>query len=149
MDAFVFPSETDTFGNVVLEAMASGVPPIVAAGGGPKYLVRSGVNGFQAASPHEIVFAILKLQHDPAWRRELVANARQAVMQFSWSSVFEAFTGSTSGLRRRTYFCARCVLPGKIRLRIPLPDPAHSREQRVILVRSQKQWRFVLIADLV
>jgi glycosyltransferase involved in cell wall biosynthesis len=89
MDAFVFPSETDTFGNVVLEAMASGVPPIVAAGGGPKYLVRSGVNGFQAASPHEIVFAILKLQHDPAWRRELAANARQAVMQFSWSSVFE------------------------------------------------------------
>src|SRR6185437_9431372 len=83
MDAFVFPSETDTFGNVVLEAMASGVPPIVAAGGGPKYLVQSGVNGFQAANPHEIVFAILKLQYDPAWRRELAANARQAVMQFS------------------------------------------------------------------
>jgi len=89
MDAFVFPSETDTFGNVVLEAMASGVLPIVAAGGGPKYLVQSGVNGFQAANPHEIVFAILQLQYDPAWRRELAANARQAVMQFSWSSVFE------------------------------------------------------------
>jgi phosphatidylinositol alpha 1,6-mannosyltransferase len=45
MDAFIFPSEADTFGNVILEAMASGVPPLVAAGGGPKYLVQSGVNG--------------------------------------------------------------------------------------------------------
>src|SRR5262249_28243966 len=39
MDAFVFPSATDTFGNVVLEAMASGVPPVVSTSGGPKFLV--------------------------------------------------------------------------------------------------------------
>ncbi len=42
MDAFVFPSATDTFGNVVLEAMASGVPAIVTREGGPKYLVQPG-----------------------------------------------------------------------------------------------------------
>jgi glycosyltransferase involved in cell wall biosynthesis len=35
-DLFVFPSQTDTFGNVVLEAMASGVPAIVSAHGGPR-----------------------------------------------------------------------------------------------------------------
>ena len=39
MDAFVFPSATDTFGNVVLEAMASGVPALVTHEGGPKYLI--------------------------------------------------------------------------------------------------------------
>ncbi|MEI9814769.1 MAG: glycosyltransferase [Acidobacteriota bacterium] len=39
MDAFVFPSETDTYGNVVQEAMASGVPCIVSACGGPQYLI--------------------------------------------------------------------------------------------------------------
>jgi len=78
MDAFVFPSETDTFGNVVLEAMASGVPPIVAAGGGPKYLVQSGVNGVQAATPREFADAILRLQRDDQWRGQLSANARQA-----------------------------------------------------------------------
>ena len=39
MDLFLFPSHTDTFGNVVLEALSSGVPAIVTPGGGPKYIV--------------------------------------------------------------------------------------------------------------
>ena len=48
MDIFAFPSHTDTFGNVILEALASGVPPVVTSSGGPKYLVRHGVTGFIA-----------------------------------------------------------------------------------------------------
>jgi len=43
MDLFVFPSHTDTFGNVVLEALASGVPAIVTHDGGPKSIVRDGI----------------------------------------------------------------------------------------------------------
>jgi len=46
MDVFVFPSTTDTFGNVVLEAMASGVPPVVTDRGGPQFLVDQGTTGF-------------------------------------------------------------------------------------------------------
>src|ERR1700721_1301398 len=45
MDLFVFPSHTDTFGNVVLEALASGVPAIVTPDGGPKTIVRDGQTG--------------------------------------------------------------------------------------------------------
>ena len=45
MDLFVFPSHTDTFGNVVLEALASGVPAIVTPDGGPSTIVRDGETG--------------------------------------------------------------------------------------------------------
>lgn len=45
-DVFVFPSTTDTFGNVVLEAQASGIPVIVSDEGGPKELMVPGETGF-------------------------------------------------------------------------------------------------------
>lgn len=45
-DVFVFPSLTDTFGVVILEAMACGVPVAAFPVTGPSYLVRNGINGF-------------------------------------------------------------------------------------------------------
>src|SRR5207302_3419988 len=45
-DVFLFPSTTDTFGNVILEALASGVPCVVSDQGGPKDLVVHGITGF-------------------------------------------------------------------------------------------------------
>src|SRR6185295_10142653 len=45
-DLFVFPSTTDTFGNVILEALASGVPCVVSDQGGPKDLIEHGRTGF-------------------------------------------------------------------------------------------------------
>jgi phosphatidylinositol alpha 1,6-mannosyltransferase len=50
MDVLVFPSHTDTFGNVVLEALASGVPAVVTPDGGPKFIVRDGETGAGAGS---------------------------------------------------------------------------------------------------
>src|SRR5262249_925758 len=50
MDLLVFPSETDTFGNVVQEALASGTPALVSSYGGPKFIVRPGISGFVASS---------------------------------------------------------------------------------------------------
>jgi glycosyltransferase involved in cell wall biosynthesis len=47
MDAFVFPSRTDTFGLVVMEAMASGVPVVVSPETGERVGIRHGVTGFQ------------------------------------------------------------------------------------------------------
>ncbi|MEQ9304203.1 MAG: glycosyltransferase, partial [Marinoscillum sp.] len=45
-DVFVFPSTTETFGNVILEAMASGLPVVAADKGGPSDILRTGETGF-------------------------------------------------------------------------------------------------------
>lgn len=89
MDAFVFPSATDTFGNVVLEAMASGVPPIVTGAGGPKFLVDSGRDGFIANGPVEFAQRLLDLAHDPDRLASMRQNARRSAERYSWDAVFE------------------------------------------------------------
>lgn len=89
MDLFVFPSETDTFGNVVQEAMASGVPAIVSDRGGPKFLVREGVTGFVTRDPAQIAQCILQLIQDPVRLQAMREAARQAAEGRSWSAVFE------------------------------------------------------------
>jgi glycosyltransferase involved in cell wall biosynthesis len=89
MDVFLFPSETDTFGNVVLEALSSGVPAIVSGGGGPQYIVQDGSSGFRAASMEDRVEALAQLYRDSALRQRMSHAARQRAFAFSWSAVFE------------------------------------------------------------
>jgi glycosyltransferase involved in cell wall biosynthesis len=89
MDVFVFPSETDTFGNVVLEALASGVPAIVTAEGGPKYLVASGTTGFVASTKEAFIACALELMRDRQLHMRMRLAARESVRQRSWDWVFE------------------------------------------------------------
>jgi len=65
MDVFVFPSETETFGNVVQEAIASGVPAIVTNQGGPKFIVRHEETGFIAENLEDFVKYSLDLMDNP------------------------------------------------------------------------------------
>ncbi len=88
MDAFVFPSETDTFGNVVLEALASGVPAVVSSRGGPKFLVEEGVTGFVAGNETQFLEAVVKLQRNLDLRRDMRRSAREAALKRSWGAVF-------------------------------------------------------------
>ena len=89
MDAFVFPSETDTFGNVVLEAMASGVPVIVSKRGGPKFLVQQGNNGYIAGDFEDFVDALMDLRSHPTLHARMSQGARATALRHSWSAVFE------------------------------------------------------------
>ena len=89
MDAFVFPSETDAFGNVVQEAFASGVPAIVANVGGPKYIVRHGETGYAADNLNDYARFALQLMNKPELQREMSRAAREFALTRSWDSVFE------------------------------------------------------------
>jgi glycosyltransferase involved in cell wall biosynthesis len=89
MDAFVFPSRTDTYGNVVAEALASGVPVVVMAEGGPKFLVENGVNGFIAASDEDFIQRVAALMLDRDRQSRMGEAARRFGCTLSWDAVFE------------------------------------------------------------
>ena len=92
-DIFVFPSTTDTFGNVVLEAMASGLPAIVSDTGGPRELVKNGVTGYVTRS-HDVddfCTATERLVGDAGLRETMRKNARAAVQDRDWSEAFARF----------------------------------------------------------
>ena len=88
MDLFVFPSHTDTFGNVVLEALASGVPAVVTPDGGPRYIVRDGETG-SIATDDGFTDAIANLIRDPELHARMRLAARIYAQSASWDSVFE------------------------------------------------------------
>jgi len=88
MDLFVFPSHTDTFGNVVLEALASGVPAVVTPDGGPKSIVRDGETG-RVVPDEEFAAAVSGILRDPGKHAEMRESARAYALNASWDAVFE------------------------------------------------------------
>jgi glycosyltransferase involved in cell wall biosynthesis len=90
MDVFVFPSETDAFGNVAQEAHASGVPAIVSDQGGPKFIVSHGETGFVAKDLAEFTGYTIGLMDDRSKLEEMKKISRESAMSRSWDSVFES-----------------------------------------------------------
>jgi glycosyltransferase involved in cell wall biosynthesis len=88
MDLFVFPSHTDTFGNVVLEALASGVPAIVTPDGGPATIVRDRVSG-RIVEDEQFASAIAVILANPDLHEAMRHSARADALTASWDSVFE------------------------------------------------------------
>lgn len=85
-DIFLFPSDTESFGNVTLEAMASGLPAVAADATGSRCLVDHGRTGFLAAPGDGAAFAaaLTTLAADPALRASMGVAARQSSLAFSW-----------------------------------------------------------------
>ncbi len=97
MDLFVFPSHTDTFGNVVLEALASGVPAIVTPDGGPRTIVRDGETG-RIVPDDQFTAAIAGLLAEPARLAQMRRAARAYALTASWDSVFEGIYAAYENL---------------------------------------------------
>jgi len=89
MDIFAFPSETDTVGNVVLEAMASGVPAVVMAAGGQRFVVDAGHSAIVAGDRDAFVHGVRALVRDRQRRARMGVAARaRAVELLSWERIF-------------------------------------------------------------
>jgi glycosyltransferase involved in cell wall biosynthesis len=86
MDAFVFPSRTDTFGLVILEAMATGVPVILAPETGRRIGIQDGVSGFLS---EDFAASLQLLMHDPERLDSMRRAARIFANTNSWDHVFE------------------------------------------------------------
>ncbi len=88
MDLFIFPSHTDTFGNVVLEALASGVPAIVTLDGGPKTIVRAMQTG-RVVPEEEFAVAAAGVLANAEMHQAMRQAARAYALTMSWDNVFE------------------------------------------------------------
>jgi glycosyltransferase involved in cell wall biosynthesis/predicted metal-dependent phosphoesterase TrpH len=89
-DVFLFCSTTDTYGQVVLEAGASGLPVVAVAEGGPASLVENRHTGMLCqADPDHIAGTVLQLAASPLLRRHLGASAARSARERSWGRSLE------------------------------------------------------------
>ncbi|MBO6585856.1 MAG: glycosyltransferase family 1 protein [Gracilimonas sp.] len=88
-DVFLFPSHTETFGNVTLEAMSSGLPCLVADATGSKSLVEHGVNGGLAEPENKVDF-VKKLSiivSDQSLRDKMRKASREKALEYEWDEI--------------------------------------------------------------
>lgn len=123
-DVFMFTGAAETFGQVVQEAMASGLPCVVINQGGVADLVEQGETGFLCADdPENFATAASLLRDDPVLRQRLAANARHAAESQPWSAIMSQLEGYyTEAVQLNDRF--KNLFP-PVGLNIPLPNPFH------------------------
>ncbi len=92
-DIFVFPSTTDTFGNVIIEAMASGVPVLVSDKGGPREAVMHGRTGLitKGRDANSLLAGVEQLLADPELRAKMGGHCRAFAETRNWRQIYLDF----------------------------------------------------------
>jgi glycosyltransferase involved in cell wall biosynthesis len=90
-DIFVFPSALETFGLVLIEAMAAGLPVVTSRVGGVDDMVQSGVNGyvFNVGDARGMINGVRAILSDPSKRRVMGRNARTFAETQSWPAMMD------------------------------------------------------------
>lgn len=104
-DIFFFPSESETFGNVTLEAMASGLPAVNAIASGSNSLVVEGETGYLVSARDEAGLAarLETLVRDEALRQRMGEKARARAMTFSWDAILSGLLQSYHQVLREAH----------------------------------------------
>ncbi len=112
-DLFLFPSRSETFGNVTLEALASGVPVVAFDYGAAREFLRDGVHGAAVALHDDAGFiaAALRLAGDDALRAQMRPACRDAVAALRPARVAEAFDHLLQSLAIRSDIHAATTVP--------------------------------------
>jgi glycosyltransferase involved in cell wall biosynthesis len=100
-DIFLFPSDTETFGNVTLEALSSGLPAVVANATGSNALVEDGINGYLARPRDSMEFTerVERLVADSELRRKMGEAARRTAEPYEWNRVLGQIVSYYSELK--------------------------------------------------
>jgi glycosyltransferase involved in cell wall biosynthesis len=102
-DLFLFPSLTETFGNVTLESLASGVPVVAFDYGAAREHVRDGIEGrvVPCDARDRFVEAAVALAREPALRRRMGGAGRRAMLKLDPAAVAADLAGILAGLGQR------------------------------------------------
>ncbi|HWF72181.1 MAG TPA: glycosyltransferase [Solirubrobacteraceae bacterium] len=116
-DLFMFASTTDTFGQVILEAQASGLPVLAVDAGGPAELIEDGRSGcLVAPEPESLAGALRGLARRDAIRERLATGGLLAVGERLWSRSLDQLAGGyaralATGTEARTTTAASRDIP--------------------------------------
>ena len=88
-DVFLFPSISESYGNVVIEAMASGLPCVIADGGGSRNFIQQGINGFlcQPNQADDYLDKITRLLQDSALHQQFTHEGLRYSRALSWDDL--------------------------------------------------------------
>ncbi len=132
-DVFVFPSTTDTFGMVVLEAQACGLPVVVSDVGGPQELVKNGETGFVVKADSlsawtAAVHGMLDIRdNDPdVWTRMQASARALAAEGGGWEQLLDDMTGVDAGIPTQNARAGRSKSAGRRRRQTTNLPNAHS-----------------------
>jgi glycosyltransferase involved in cell wall biosynthesis len=99
-DLFVFPSHVETYANVALEAMAAGIPVVVADAPGSRDTVEDGVDGVMVPveSPESIADTVLDLDNHPDLAEQLIAGGRSKAQSQEWNDIAKRYRAAYQNL---------------------------------------------------